>query len=168
MRLKTFKLFINESYSEYVIVDKETFKDALLDLATLDLEDNQVGFPNSDVEQNHLFGGNNYDLYILNRLDFPNSGSFEILINNNDEEVIGFIRGNKLNKIISFNMIYINEEFRGKGIGFDIYLKLLNQGYIIKSDSKITNMTYDVYYKLVIYYDYIPIIFNDNRVGVKK
>ena len=155
--------YLNESYR---IVTKPEFEDVLLDLSTLDLEDDQVRYPKNYNYETHLFGGKNYDLYILEREELPISGSFEILIEDGDE-IIGFIRGNKNKEIISFNLIHIKEEYRGKGIGTDIYEKFLNDGFIIKSDSEITDSTYSLYTRLLIY-GYTPIIFNDGRVGLKK
>ena len=158
---------LNEQF-EYKPVSKEEFDDVLLNLATLDLEDSQVRYPRMDGKKNgHLFGGNEYDLYVLNRPKLPSSGPFEIGIENNDGEVIGFIRGTKLKNIVSFNMIHIQEENRGNGIGTDIYEKFLNSGFIMKSDSEITDDTYSMYDKLVSY-GYKPLLFNDGRVGLVK
>lgn len=162
------KKMLKEDKNSFEIASKEDFNDALLDLATLDLEDSQVRYPKIDGKKlKFLFGSNNYDLYILDRKTLPSSGSFEIIIENNDEEIIGFIRGTKGGKIISFNLIHIKEEYRGSGIGTDIYEKFLNDGYIIKSDTEITDSTYSLYDKLVAY-GYKPLIFNDGRVGLKK
>lgn len=159
---------LRESSNEYEEVDKETFEDALLDLSTLSLEDNQVRYPKIENKtESYLFGGNLYDLYILDRDSLPSSGSFEIIIKDNDDEIIGFIRGNKKDEIISFNLIHINEDSRGKGIGTDIYEKLLKDNYIIKSDSEITDDTYNMYDKLS-YYGYQRLKFNDGTVGLKK
>ena len=157
--------YLNENFN---IVDKNDFKDALLDLATLDLEDDQVRYPKIEGrKQKHLFGGNLYDLYILDKNALPSSGPFEIVIENNDNDIIGFIRGTKSGKIISFNLIHIKEDYRGGGIGTEIYEKFLNDGYIIKSDDEITDSTYSLYDRLVMY-GYKPIIFDDGRVGLKK
>jgi hypothetical protein len=164
--------FITITITEYLkeqftIADPEDFNDALLNLSTLDLEDDQVRYPKMDgVKKSFLFGGNNYNLLILNRTTLPVSGSFEIEIEN-DDETIGFIRGTKSNKIISFNLIHIKEDFRGSGIGTDIYEKFLNLGYTIKSDKEITDSTYSMYDRLVVY-GYKPIIFDDGRVGLTK
>lgn len=156
-----------EYLGEYKIVDKTEFEDALLDLSTLDLEDDQVRYPSTNnINKTLLFVGKNYDLYILEREELPISGAFEIMIEDGDE-IIGFIRGTKNKEIISFNLIHIKEEYRGKGIGTDIYEKLLNEGFIIKSDTEITDSTYSLYSKLVVY-GYIPLIFNDGCVGLKK
>jgi hypothetical protein len=162
---ESIKKYLNESYN---IVDRSDFKDALLDLATLDLEDGQVRYPKIEGrKQKHLFGGNSFDLYILDRDTLPSSGAFEIIIENNDNDIIGFIRGTKGGNIISFNLIHIKEDYRGSGIGTEIYEKFLNSGYVIKSDNEITDSTYSLYDKLVVY-GYKPIIFDDGRVGLKK
>ena len=149
-------------------VSKEEFEDVLLDLSTLDLEDDQVRYPKTDSrEHEFLFGGNNYNLYILDKQTLPSSGPFEISITDDDDEVIGFIRGTKSGKIISFNLIHIKEENRGQGIGSDIYESFLKDGYIIKSDNEITDSTYSLYSKLVIY-GYKPLLFADGTVGLMK
>ncbi len=90
-----------------------------------------------------------------------------MVIENNDGEVIGFIRGTKSEFVISFNLIHIKEDYRGNGIGSEIYQEFLDVGYIVKSDKEITYSTYSVYDKLALY-GYTPIIFNDGRVGLKK
>lgn len=171
MKLRKFiSRVISESVVGYQVADKEEFKDALLDLATLDMEDDQVGYPRFEGKnQNYLSGGKGYDLYVLNRESLPGSGPFEILIREDvGDEVIGFIRGNKGGDVISFNMIYIEDEYRGQGIGMDIYENLLKEGFIIKSDKEITDSTYSVYSKLVEHYGYTPLIFDDGRVGLRK
>lgn len=159
--------FLNEK-SEYIESNKEEFLDKLLDLSTLDLEDDQVRYSKSNNRsRSYLFGGSNYDLYILDHNDLPEYGAFEILITDDDENIIGFIRGTKSDKIISFNLIHIKEDYRGNGIGTDIYENLLDDGYIIKSDSEITSDTYSMYDRLLTY-GYLPLIFDDGAVGLKK
>lgn len=162
---------IFESFKEQEeihIASAEEFKDALLNIATLDLEDDQVRYPNTqNRKEKFLFGGNDYYLFILDRTQLPESGPFELLIENDDDDVIGFVRGTKLNKTISFNLIHIKEDYRGKGIGTDIYEKFLNDGFIIKSDTEITDDTYSMYDRLL-KYGYNPIVYNDGRVGLVK
>ena len=172
-----YKKIIKEQLKKFLIEDelknsptKEEFEDALLNLSTLnDLEDDQVGYPKNYKNETYLFGGNNYDLYILNRNGLPESGPFEIFIYDGDDNdiLIGFIRGTKKDKTISFNLIHIKEDYRGKGIGTDIYEKFLDMGLIIKSDKEITDSTYIVYMKLLSY-GYKPIIYDDKRVGLIK
>lgn len=153
---------------KYRVVNTEQFEDALLRLTTLSLEDDQVIYPKIDQgNMFYLFGGNTYDLYLLNRKKLPPSGSFEIAIEDNYSEIVGFIRAIKYNKIISINLIHIQEESRGSGIGTSIYIKLLDSNYIIKSDSEITDSTYNLYLKLFSK-GYTPLIFNDGSVGFKK
>ena len=157
--------YLNENYH---YIEENVFKDTLLDLSTLDLEDEQVIYPNiNNKEKNHLLAGINYNLYILDRKALPNSGAYEIIIENDDDEIIGFIRGTKKDNILSFNLIHIQEDNRNNGIGTDIYERFLDDGYIIKSDDEITDSTYSLYLRLLTY-GYEPIIFDDNRVGLKK
>ena len=89
-KLKYIKLYEKKSYE---IVDRDTFQTALLNLSTLELEDEQVRYPrigNRNIK--HLFGGNKYDIYILDRDKLPESGPFELTIEDNDETTIGSIR----------------------------------------------------------------------------
>lgn len=154
---------------DYKVVSYDDFNDMALDLATLDLEDDQVRLPkfNEETDNYILQIGYNY-LYIRNRDALPNSGAYELFILDGDDEQIGFIRGTKKDNIISFNLIYIMPEARGKGIGSDIYEYFLNNGFIVRSDSEITDSTYGLYTKLAKHGGYTPIIFNDNRVGLTK
>lgn len=162
-------LFKFEEFNQkHNLNENKEFSDALLDLTTLDLEDDQVRYPKIDKDKmNFLFGGNEYYLYILNKEELPDAGPFELTIENNDDEEIGFVRGTVKDKIISFNLIHIKEDSRRLGIGTDIYEKFLNMGYTIKSDSEISDSTYNMYDRLV-KYGYTPIVFDDGRVGLKK
>lgn len=163
------KTIIESIMQDYTIVDEKQFESALSDLATLDLEDDQVRYPKTDGKKyTSLFSVNGAFLYLLNRTALPKSGPFEIIIENFDDDVIGFIRGTKNKNIISFNLIHIKEDYRGRGIGSYIYEEFLSKGFIIKSDSEITDSTYNVYYKLVKYYGYIPLLFDDDCVGIMK
>lgn len=169
MENQILKLITESLEPQYRIVTKEEFEDRLLELSTLnDLEDDQVGYPKTNNRiVGHLDGGAEYDMYVLDREDLPNSGAFEIIIENNESEIIGFIRGTKKGNIISFNMIHIKEDSRGQGIGTSIYEKLLDREFIMKSDTEITDDTYSMYYRLL-NYNYVPLIFNDGTVGLKK
>jgi len=165
--LNVLRSIINEQYN-YEIVNRDEFQDAALELSTLNLEDDQVVYPNIDGKKSKfLFGGNHYYLFILERDSLPISGPFELYIEDDEDNIIGFIRGTKNKTIISFNFIHIEENMRGKGIGSDIYEKFLNQGFIIKSDKEITDSTYSLYDKLVLY-GYKPLLFHDGRVGLMK
>lgn len=154
----------------YEVVDYDEFEWSLRDLATLDLDDSHAAYPDiSNRKEELLFGGRGYDLYILDRTSLPSSGPFEIVIRDDDNyDVIGFIRGTKSNKIVSFNFIHIQKDFRGQGMGKDIYSLFLDDGYTIKSDEEITDATYSLYDSLVKFYKYTPLLFDDGRVGLKK
>lgn len=146
----------------------DEFEEALSDLATLDLEDDQVRIPPFDEEtDDYVFSVGNVYVHIRKREELPSSGAFELFIVNNDDEVIGFIRGTKGGKMVSFNLIYIEPEERGWGIGTDIYKYFLDNGYVIKSDDEITDSTQSLYLNLV-KAGYIPLFFDDGRVGLKK
>lgn len=159
---------MNSSKNDYEIVNKEDFEEALSDLATLDLEDDQVRIPGFDEDRDsYIFRIGKIYVHIRDRDEIPSAGPFELFILDVKDQPIGFIRGTVSNKIISFNLIFINKENRGWGIGTEIYEHFLNNGYIIKSDDEITDSTYSLYLKLL-KKGYLPIIFNDGRVGLKK
>lgn len=146
----------------------EDFFNALNALNTLDLEDDQVRYPKfNEDEFGTLFSNKDCDVYLIKREEIPSSGSFECVIFNNDEEVIGFFRANTKNKIVSINLIHIQEYFRGLGIGTKIYEFFLENGYTIKSDTEITDSTVAMYERLY-KSGYKPIVFDDGRVGLKK
>jgi hypothetical protein len=84
-----------------------------------------------------------------------------------NDNVIGFIRGTKRDKLISFNLVFLMPEERGRGIAYDIYRYFLNNGYTIKSDDEITDGTYSLYLKLL-GDGFKPVVFDDDRVGLKK
>lgn len=148
--------------------DVDNFKDTLLDLTTLDLEDDQVRIPLFNLKTDpYIFQIGKLYLHIRNRDEFPISGPFELFVLDIEDDVIGFIRGTKKDKILSFNLVYLIPEKRGWGIGYDIYEHFLNDGYTIKSDDEITDGTYSLYLKLL-NNGFSPIIFNDGRVGLKK
>lgn len=165
--IKLLNLLFESKYQYRVTTDREEYLDALLDLATLDMEDDQVHYPDVTKQKlAELYSGRYCSLYIANREELPSSGSFEIYIMDNDDEVIGFIRGTKSDKIVSFNLIYIEYESRGKGIGTEVYEMFLDDGYIMRSDDEITSDTYNMYYRLA--REYEMLLFSDGRVGLKK
>lgn len=148
---------------------KEEFDDATLNLATLDLEDSQVVYPKVEGKvQTTIGGGKNYNLLLLDRKEMPESGPFEISIQDDNGEPIGFIRGTKADKTISINLIHLQEENRGKGIGTDIYEQLLDEGYTIKSDKEITDATYSLYTRLGNNENYERLVYNDGRIGIRR
>jgi len=153
---------------EYKPITYEEFDDALSDISTLNLEDDQLGIPEFNQNtDNYLLRIDDIDLYIKNRQQLPESGPYELLIDNNDGDTIGFIRGTKFNNILSFNLVYIAPEERGNGIGTSIYQYFLNHGYIMKTDKEISDSTHSIYTNLA-KSEYTPIMFADHRVGLIK
>ena len=151
------------------IATKEEFDDAALNIATLDLEDSQVRYPKIEGREQTMVGsGKDYNLYLLDRDKMPESGAFEISIQDDNGEPIGFIRGTKSNKTISINLIHLQEQNRGKGIGTDIYEKLLDEGYTIKSDKEITDDTYSLYDRLGADKNNEKLVYSDGRIGLRK
>jgi hypothetical protein len=144
------------------------FEETLENLTTLDLEDDQVNIPNYNEETDaYIFQVYNNYIHIRRKDELPSSGPFELFILDVNDNVIGFIRGTKNPTTISFNLVFINEDNRGWGIATDIYKYFLDNGYIIKSDTEITQGTQGLYLKLVDA-GYKPLTFNDGRVGLKK
>lgn len=164
------KKFIQEYLRKFLNENTniEDFKQSLLDITTLNLEDDQVQIPPFNQETDpFIFQIGKIYIHIRQKDDLPNSGPFELFILNVNDEVIGFIRGTKNPTTISFNLIYITPENRGWGIGPNIYEYFLNSGYIIKSDTEITEATYNLYLKLL-NKGYTPLLFDDGTVGLKK
>jgi hypothetical protein len=132
-------------------IDEDDFLMQLDDLTTLDLEDDQVSTPdyNEDTD-NFIDNFNGVYMHIRRRDEFPSAGPFELFLLDVNHNTIGFIRGTKSGKgIISFNLIFIDEENRGMGLGTEIYEYFLNKGFAIKSDSEITDSTNSLYRKLL-------------------
>jgi len=144
------------------------FEEALDNLTTLDLEDDQVRIPefNEDTDT-YIFQLHNTYIYIRRRNDMPSNGPFELFLLDINDDVIGFLRGTKNPTTISFNLVYLNEDKRGWGIMTELYQHFLDKGYIIKSDAEITQGTQGLYLKLV-NMGYKPLVFDDQRVGLKK
>lgn len=162
---ETIMLIESVGYSE---ADPEEFKDALLDLATLDLEDDQVRVPEFDEDTDaYVFqAGKNY-IHVRRRDDIPGRGSFELFVLDRNDQPVGFLRGTAGDGYVSFNLVYINPENRGEGIATDIYQHFLDSGLAVKSDSEITDGTYSLYLKLL-KYGYRPLIYDDGTVGLKR
>lgn len=148
------------------------FELALSKLTTLDLEDDQVRIPTFDESTDpHIItvGTGSYATYLhIRRRDkFPSHGAFELFLLDNSDEVIGFIRGTAGTNYISFNLVYIDDDKRGWGIGTGIYKHFLDDGYTIKSDVEITDGTAGLYMKLA-KSGYKPLIYDDGCVGLTK
>lgn len=172
---KVIKNEINKLLYEEISHEKDEFLDALEQINTLDWEEDQVIIPEfSDENYSFLFQlGTDLYFYIKDSEydNFKRTGPFELIIKGQyDEDVIGFIRGtkNEAKKIISFNLIYLEPNSRNFGYGTQIYKYFLDNHYIIKSDTEITNSTKNLYIKLL-NSGYKPVIFDeDDRVGLKK
>lgn len=150
------------------LANKEEFDDAVLELATLELEDDQVRYPKTDDRsKNYIYGGDKYNLMILDRSKIPDAGPFEMSIEDDNGAQIGFLRATISDNAISINLIHVKPENRGFGIGQDIYEYFLKSGYVVKSDKEITDSTYSIYTKLADTYGYDRILFDDGRVGLK-
>lgn len=161
------RLYLTEAVGFHPI-DKEEFKDKLLDLTTLDLEDDQVRIPEFDENtDSYVFSAGKIYVHVRRRNDIPSSGPFELFVLDHNDNPVGFLRGNTGENYISFNLVYINPENRGEGIATDIYEHFLNSGLAVKSDSEITDGTYGLYTRLLAY-GYKPLIFDDGTVGLKK
>lgn len=155
---------VSQNYSES---STEEFQEALSALNSLDLEDDEVRIPKYDEDTDSYIDtiGRCY-LYVRNRDELPSAGPFEIFVLNADDEIMGFFRGTKNQSLISFNLVYFKDEFRGLGYGTDIYKYFLDNNYIIKSDSEITDSTESLYLKLS--KEYKTLLFSDGSVGLKK
>lgn len=162
---ETIMLIESVGYSE---ADPEEFKDALLDLATLDLEDDQVRVPEFDEDTDaYVFQAGKSYIHVRRRDDIPGRGPFELFVLDRNDQPVGFLRGTAGDGYVSFNLVYINPENRGEGIATDIYQHLLDSGLAVKSDSEITDGTYSLYLKLL-KYGYRPLIYDDGTVGLKR
>lgn len=144
----------------------ESVSNKLEELQTLELEDDQVRYPKYIEEDVTDIAdlGDGYYLQINNKESLPEAGSFEIFITDYNNDVLGFIRGNKNETTITFNLIHLKEDSRGQGIGKNIYKYFLNS-YNIKSDSEITADT-EMLYNSLLKDGYRGIITTDNRVEI--
>lgn len=144
---------------------REEFKSALEELSTLDLEDSQVRIPKfNEDKDSYMFSFWKYHVYLRHKEEIK-IGPFEFFILDNDDEVVGFFRGAKSKDYISFNLVYILEDYRGYGIASDVYKYFLNKGITIKSDTEITHGTQSLYLNL---FDegYKGVIYDSGRVGL--
>jgi len=127
---------------------------ALDDLATLDLDDDQINIPEYNPEKDNFAdtinpGIHGIHLHVKGKDEIEDFGAHEIHLLDNDDESIGFVRLTKSDKEISINLIAINEDRRGEGIASDFYQHFLNEGYDIKSDKEITDGTAGLYKSLI-------------------
>lgn len=146
---------------------RQEFKSALEHLSTLDLEDSQVIIPKfNENRDNYIFTVWKYHIYIRDKEKITR-GPFEFFVLDNNDKMVGFFRGIKSKEYISFNLVYIIEDYRGYGIASDIYRYFLDNNITIKSDKEITYGTHSIYLNL---FDegYTGIIYDSGQVGLMK
>lgn len=88
-------------------------------------------------------------MLLNNREEIQPYGPHEFFIVDNDDNVIGFVRLTKSPSEISINLIYIQDDYRGRGIAKEFYKFWLDKGISVKSDKEITSATQAVYTSLV-------------------
>lgn len=131
-------------------VSKSEFNEKLEELQTLDLEDDQFTMPKFNAAKDKLVDtfADEAHLMVRGKDAISPFGAHELFIVDNDDKPIGFVRLTKSPEQISINMIYIDEDYRGRGIGSDFYRYWLDKGVSIKSDKEITDGTAAIYQKL--------------------
>jgi len=78
---------------------------------------------------------------VRNRNEVADYGPHEFFFNDNDDNVLGFARLTKSPKEVSINLIYVDPDRQGQGIGSAFYKYWLDQGISVKSDAEITDGT---------------------------
>jgi GNAT superfamily N-acetyltransferase len=119
---------------------------------TLDLEDDQVSIPQFNAKKDSLIVSPLIDgvhLMVRNRDAVADFGPHEFFFNDNNDNVLGFARLTKSPKEVSINLIYVDPDRQGQGIGSAFYKYWLNQGIAVKSDKEITDATAELYKSLV-------------------
>lgn len=148
---KFFNLLL-ENINDIKSISYEEFEDQLEKQTALDLEDDQIQIPPFDKNRVHLVGTlitGEAHLMLRNREKIDSYGPHEFFIVDNDDNVIGFVRLTKNPHEISINLIYILDEYRGRGIATEFYKFWLDNGISVKSDNKISDGTQSVYKSLV-------------------
>jgi len=152
MNFKELYDLVKESIEDNKIISYQEFENQLEKQNTLDLEDDQVHIPFLNKNKDHfietLIVGEAH-LILRNGEDIKNYGPHEFFIVDNDDNVIGFVRLTKNPSEISINLIYINDDYRGRGIATEFYKFWLDKGVSIKSDKEISSGTEAVYTSLV-------------------
>jgi site-specific DNA-cytosine methylase len=140
---------IGDKSKQQISIDD--FKKQLEKQQTLDLEEDQVSIPKfNDKTDNFvdtLISGKAH-LMVRNKEDVSEYGPHEFFILDNNDNPIGFSRLTKTPKEVSINLIKINEDYRGQGIGSKFYKYWLDKGLSVKSDKEITNDTQALYSSL--------------------
>jgi GNAT superfamily N-acetyltransferase len=144
-------IWLPESSKRFQSVTPEQFNNKLEELQTLDLEDDQFVMPKfnsaKDSFVDTIVTGEAH-LMVRGRDEVKPYGAHELFIVDNDDNPIGFVRLTKSPEQISINMIQIDEDYRGRGIGSEFYRYWLDKGVSIKSDKEITEGTAAIYQKL--------------------
>jgi GNAT superfamily N-acetyltransferase len=152
MNFKQYYKLINENNAGSTKVSFSEFQNQLEKQNTLDLQDDQVVIPPFDKNRVHfvetLIVGEAH-LMLKNREEIQSYGAHEFFIVDNDDNVIGFVRLTKSPSEISINLIYIQDDYRGRGIAKEFYKFWLDKGISVKSDKEITSATQAVYTSLV-------------------
>jgi predicted GNAT family acetyltransferase len=152
MKFKELYYLVKENINNNKIISYQEFEDQLEKQNTLDLEDDQVQIPSFNKNKDHyidtLIVGEAH-LMLRNGEDIRSYGPHEFFIVDNDDVVIGFVRLTKNPSEISINLIYINDDYRGRGIATEFYKFWLDKGISIKSDKEISSGTEAVYTSLV-------------------
>lgn len=140
-----------ESSKRFQPVTSEQFNNKLEELQTLDLEDDQFVMPKFNAAKDSFVDTivtGEAHLMVRGRDEVKPYGAHELFIVDNDDNPIGFVRLTKSPEQISINMIQIDEDYRGRGIGSEFYRYWLDKGVSIKSDKEITEGTAAIYQKL--------------------
>jgi len=131
-------------------VTPEQFNNKLEELQTLDLEDDQFVMPKFNAAKDKLVDtiADEAHLMVRGKDTISPFGAHELFIVDDNDAPIGFVRLTKSPEQISINMIQIDENYRGRGIGSEFYRYWLDKGVSIKSDKEITEGTAAIYQKL--------------------
>lgn len=152
MNFKNFYNLINENIHNVESISLQEFENQLEKQNTLDLEDDQVIIPTLNKNKIHfietLIVGEAH-LMLKDREQIQPYGPHEFFIVDNHDDVLGFVRLTKSPSEISVNLIYIKDDYRGRGIASEFYKFWLDRGISIKSDKEITSGTQAVYTSLV-------------------
>lgn len=152
MNFKELYNLINENIQDAESISLQEFENQLEKQNTLDLEDDQVVIPYLNKNKVHfietLIVGEAH-LMLNNCEEIQPYGPHEFFIVDNDDYVIGFVRLTKNPSEVSINLIYIKDDYRGRGIAKEFYKFWLDKGVSVKSDKEITGGTEEVYKSLV-------------------